>query len=128
MSKEGVLINKIIDIHIKNNDEEFNFKNIDSKYKDNSFIFKVNSDNYIIDLKDNIVFHKKSDESEIDFIFDIEKETKGTYYIKELEFYMDAKVKTIMLIREDNYIEVEYKLWLQDEEIGNFLFKLKVKE
>ena len=74
------------------------------------------------------VFHKKNDESEIDFIFDIEKETKGTYYIKELEFYMDAKVKTIMLIREDNYIEVEYKLWLQDEEIGNFIFKLKVKE
>lgn len=128
MSKEGVLINKVIDIYIKNNEEEYNVKNIDSKYKDNSFIFKVNNDEYNINLIDKIVFHKKSDESKIDFVFDINKETKGTYYINELEFYMDAKVKTVKLIREDNYIEVEYKLWLQDEEIGNFIFILKVKE
>lgn len=121
-------INKLIDIHIKNNDEEFIFKNIESKFSNNSFIFQVNLEDYKITLKDQIVFHKKSNESEIKFVFDKEKETTGTYFIKELDFYMDAKVKTIRLIKTDNKIEVEYKLWLQDEEIGNFIFKLKVKE
>lgn len=41
---------------------------------------------------------------------------------------MDAKVKTINYNKEDNKIEVDYKLWLQDEEIGKFKFKLEVKE
>ena len=128
MSKEGAIINKVIDIYIKNNEEEVEYKNIDSKYKDNFFIFKAISDDYIIEVKDYIVFHKKSIESNLDLKFDEKKETTGTYYIKELDFYMDAKVKTIKLVKEKNFIEIKYKLWLQDEEIGNFIFKLKVKE
>ena len=128
MSKEGVIINKIIDLYIKNNEEELNYLNIESKFDNDIYKFDIENDSYIIELKDNLVFHKKSIESDIHFIFDIQKETTGTYYIKELDFYMDAKVKTIRLEKNNNNIEIEYKLWLQDEEIGNFIFKLRVKE
>ena len=117
-----------INLYIKNNDEELSYTKIPCKYKDNKYIFDIDSDKYEIDVKDNIVFHKKNSESNLDLIFENNKMTTGTYYIKELNFYMDAKVKTIKYKKEDNKIEVEYKLWLQDEEIGNFVFKLEVKE
>ena len=115
-----------LDIHIKNNDEEYNYKDINAKYKDNKYIFDIDNDKYEILINDDIVFHKENDESIIDFIFKDNTITTGTYYIKDLKFYMDAKVKTTKL--DFNKILVEYKLWLQDEEIGNFIFKIKVKE
>lgn len=121
-----IIKNIKLDIYIKNNEEEYNFKDITSKYKDNKYIFEIDKDKYEITIKDDIVFHKENDESIIDFNFKDNIVTTGTYYIKDLNFYMDAKVKTIKL--DLNNILVEYKLWLQDEEIGNFIFKIKVKE
>ena len=118
----------LFDLYIKNNEEEYEYKDITSKYKDNKYIFNINLDEYEIEINDKIVFHKKNNESIIDFVFENNKETIGTYYIKELDFYMDAKVKTIKYIVNDKEIEIEYKLWLQEELIGNFIFKLKVKE
>ena len=115
-----------LDIYIKNNEEEYNFKNINSKYKDDKYIFDIDNDKYEITIKDDIIFHKENDESVLDFNFKDNVITTGTYYIKELNFYMDAKVKTTKL--DLDKILVEYKLWLQDEEIGNFIFKMKVKE
>ena len=117
-----------INLYIKNNDEELSYTKIPCKYKDNKYYFNIDSDEYEIDLNDNIVFHKKNSESNLDLIFKNNKITTGTYYVKELNFYIDAKVKTINYKIEDNKTEVEYKLWLQDEEIGDFKFKLEVKE
>ena len=117
-----------LDIYIKNNEEEFNYKDIPCTYKDNHYIFSIEEDNYDIDINDFIVFHKKNIKSEIDFVFKNNSITKGSYFIKELNFYMDANVKTKKYIVNDNNIDIEYKLWLQDEEIGNFIFKIKVKE
>lgn len=118
----------LIDLYIKNNDEEFNYKDITCKYKNNSYIFSINDDNYDITKKDNIVFHKENPESVIDFEFKDNVITKGTYYIKEMNFYMDANIKTIKYEVKENCIDINYKLWLQDEEIGEFIFNLKVKE
>ena len=117
-----------INLYIKNNDEEINYTDIPCKYNGNKYIFNIDIDEYEIDVNDNIVFHKKNSESNLDLIFENNKETTGTYYIKELNFYMDAKVKTIKYIKDNNKVEINYKLWLQDEEIGNFEFKLVVKE
>ena len=41
---------------------------------------------------------------------------------------MDANIKTTKYVVNDKSIDIEYKLWLQDEEIGKFIFKLIVKE
>ena len=50
------------------------------------------------------------------------------YYIKELDFYMEAKIKTNKLIYKDNKLEIKYELYLQDEYIGKFELKITVKE
>lgn len=118
----------LLDLYIKNNDEEIDYKDIKCEYKNDKYIFNINEDEYEIEKTTKIVFHKKNKESVINFIFENNKQTTGTYYIKELDFYMDAKVKTVRYNINENSIEVEYKLWLQDEEIGNFIFKLRVKE
>ena len=115
-----------LDIYIKNNEEEYSYKKVPTKYKDNKYIFEINDDNYEITINNNILFHKENNESILDFNFKDNVITTGTYYIKDLKFYMDAKVKTTKLDLDG--ISVEYKLWLQDEEIGNFIFKIKVKE
>lgn len=117
-----------LDIYIKNNEEEYDYKNITSKYKDNKYFFDIDNNKYEIKIDKDIVFHKENDDSVLDFIFKNNTITTGTYFIKELNFYMDAKVKTIKYVEEDNNIDIKYKLWLQDEEIGEFIFKLKVKE
>ena len=118
----------LVDLYIKNNDEELSFTNIDCIYKNNKLIFSINEDNYDITKKENIIFHKENKESIIDFEFKDNALTKGTYFIKDLNFYMDANIKTIKYIVENNIIDIEYKLWLQDEEIGEFILKIKVKE
>ena len=118
----------LVDLYIKNNDEELSFTNIDCIYKNNKLIFSINEDNYDITKKENIIFHKENKESIIDFEFKDNALTKGTYFIKNLNFYMDANIKTIKYIVENNNIDIEYKLWLQDEEIGKFVLKIKVKE
>ncbi len=118
----------LVDLYIKNNDEELSFTNIDCIYKNNKLIFSINEDNYDITKKENIIFHKENKESIIDFEFKDNVLTKGTYFIKDLNFYMDANIKTIKYIVENNIIDIEYKLWLQDEEIGEFILKIKVKE
>lgn len=118
----------LVDLYIKNNDEELSFTNIDCIYKNNKLIFSINEDKYDITKKENIIFHKENKESIIDFEFKDNALTKGTYFIKDLNFYMDANIKTIKYIVENNNIDIEYKLWLQDEEIGEFILKIKVKE
>lgn len=118
----------LVDLYIKNNDEELSFTNIDCIYKNNKLIFSINEDKYDITKKENIIFHKENKESIIDFEFKDNVLTKGTYFIKDLNFYMDANIKTIKYIVENNIIDIEYKLWLQDEEIGEFILKIKVKE
>ena len=129
LKKEGVIIKHLlIDLYIKNNEEEHNYENIPCKYIDNKYVFNIEHDEYEIEIKENIVFHKKNNESIIDFIFENNKTTEGTYFINELNFYMDAKVKTIKYTINDNNIDIEYKLWLQDEEIGDFIFKLHVRK
>lgn len=118
----------LVDLYIKNNDEEYNYKDIPCKYKDNNYIFSIDDDNYEIAKNNDILFHKENNESIIDFKFKDNDNTIGSYFIKELNFYMDAKIKTTKYKINDNSINIEYKLWLQDEEIGEFIFNLIVKE
>ena len=115
----------LLEIYIKNNDEEYRYKDISCKYKENKYVFSIEEDKYEIVKKENIVFHKENNESIIEFEFKDNEITTGTYFIKELNFYMDAKIKTNKYLVDDNKIDIEYKLWLQDEEIGDFIFKIK---
>lgn len=118
----------ILDFYIKNNDEETSKNNIKYKLINNKLIFNIDDDNYSVERKNNVQIRKENTESILDFNYINNKETIGTYYIKELNFYMDARIKTNKLISDDNNIEIDYELYLQDEYIGNFKIKIIVKE
>lgn len=117
-----------IDLYIKNNEEEYHYNNIDCKFKNNKYIFKIEKDLYEIEIGNNIRLHKENDESIIDFIFDDTKKMEGTYYIKELNFYMDAVIETTKYNVFENEITINYNLKLQGEDIGSFVLNMKVKE
>ena len=117
----------IINFYLKNNDEVIK-KNIDVyTKKKNTLKFNIDNDKYKIDL-DEFIVEKENSESRLCFMFSDTKETKGTYYIKELDFYMDAKIETNKLIYKDNKLDIKYELYLQDEYIGKFELKIEVKE
>ena len=124
LKKEAI---HIISFYLKNNDEVIKRDNIDSKIKKNELLFYIDNDKYKIDL-DKYTLYKDNSESSLNFIFNDKKETNGTYYIKDMKFYMDARVKTNKLIYKDNKLEIDYELYLQDEYIGNFKIKIEVKE
>lgn len=124
LKKEAI---HIISFYLKNNDEVIKRDNIDSKIKKNELLFYIDNDKYKIDL-DKYTLYKDNSESSLNFIFNDKKETNGTYYIKDMKFYMDAKIKTNKLIYKDSKLEIDYELYLQDEYIGNFKIKIEVKE
>ena len=124
LKKEAI---HIISFYLKNNDEVIKRDNIDSKIKKNELLFNIDNDKYKIDL-DKYTLYKDNFESSLNFIFNDKKETNGTYYIKDMNFYMDAKIKTNKLIYKDSKLEIDYELYLQDEYIGNFKIKIEVKE
>ena len=124
LKKEAI---HIISFYLKNNDEVIKKENINYKIKNKELIFTIDKDKYKINL-DKYILNKENSESTLNFIFDDKKETKGTYYIKDMDFYMDARIKTNKLIYKDNKLEINYELYLQDEYIGKFVLKITVKE
>jgi len=118
----------ILNLYITNSENNNIYKDISYNIKNNKLTFNIENDKYIVERKDNIHIKKENSESILDFIYINNKETTGTYYIKEMNFYMDAKVKTKKLINEDKMITIKYELYLQDEFIDNFELKIEIKE
>ena len=115
----------IISFYLKNNDETIK-KNISIYNKEKNILkFNIDNDSYNIDL-DKFILIKDSNESTLNFKFNDKKETNGTYYIKDINITMDARIKTNKLIYKDNKLEINYELYLQDEYIGKF--ELIIKE
>lgn len=115
----------IISFYLKNNDEIIK-KNLSIYNKEKNILkFNIDNDSYIIDL-DKFILTKDNNESTLNFKFNDKKETYGTYYIKDINITMDAKIKTNKLIYKDNKLEIDYELYLQDEYIGKF--ELIIKE
>ena len=115
----------IISFYLKNNDEIIK-KNITTYNKEKNILkFNIDNDSYIIDL-DKFILIKDSSESTLNFKFNNKKETNGTYYIKDINITMDARIKTNKLLYKDNKLEINYELHLQDEYIGKF--ELIIKE
>ena len=117
----------ILDFYLKSSEgtikENCSYKNINNK-----LTFNINNDKYILEKGKDIRLKKENDESILDFIYINNKDTEGTYYIKELNLYIDAKIKTNMIKIIDNLIHIKYELYLQDNFIDNFELKIRIKE
>lgn len=123
-----ILKNYFVDFSLQNNEEKIEKKDIKLKKENNIMTFLSDNEKFKMTLNDNIILEKDNDESLIVFDFKLNEETSSKYYIKDLDFYIDTKIKTKQLELKDNYIFIEYDLWLSDEYTGNFKYELKFKE
>ena len=119
-----------IDYKIKNNDEILKKENLEAVYKVNEYLkIKDIDENINISFDNgNIIMERDNNESNLLFNFVLDKETESKYFIKNLNFYIDTKVKTNHLQIDDNRIIIEYDLWLSDEYSGNFKYEIILKE
>ncbi len=91
--------------------------------KDNKIKFITDKVMNVLDINNDIInLKRKSDEYEIDMTFDKNTRTKGTYYIKTLG-YLNLEIVTNTLVIKDNYIEIDYIMYLENEKT-NFIYKL----
>lgn len=119
-----------IDYKIKNNDEILKKENLEAVYKVNEYLKIKDIDENINIFFDNgnIIMERDNNESNLLFNFVLDKETESKYFIKNLNFYIDTKVKTNHLQIDDDRIIIEYDLWLSDEYSGNFKYEIILKE
>lgn len=119
-----------IDYKIKNNDEILKKENLEAVYKVNEYLkIKDKDENINISFDNgNIIMERDNNESNLLFNFVLDKETESKYFIKNLNFYIDTKVKTNHLQIDDDRIIIEYDLWLSDEYSGNFKYEIILKE
>ena len=110
--------------------------NINSKLlnKTNNDIYNINTkgikednkikfyDNEILNIitidSDYIYIERKGKEYNINMSFR-EGKTKGTYKLKGLSF--DFDIKTNYIKKEDNYIEIDYIIYMDDEIKYNYI-------
>ncbi len=119
-----------IDYKIKNNNEIVKKENLEAVYKVNEYLkIKDIDENINISFNNgNIIMERDNNESNLLFNFVLDKETESKYFIKNLNFYIDTKVKTNHLQIDDDRIIIEYDLWLSDEYSGNFKYEIILKE
>ena len=124
-----IVLKCLLDYKIINNDEEIIRSNVESEYKNNELSFKDEIDSIKLSInKDNIIMIKDNIDSKFTFNFIKDKKTTLEYYIKMFNSYLDGNILTNTLIIKDNYILIEYELWIQDEHMGNFKFEINIKE
>ena len=119
-----------IDYKIKNNDEILKKEKLKAVYKVHEYLkIKDIDENINISFDNgNIIMERDNNESNLLFNFVLDKETESKYFIKNLNFYIDTKVKTNHLQIDDDRIIIEYDLWLSDEYSGNFKYEIILKE
>ena len=119
-----------IDYKIKNNDEILKKENLEAVYKVDEYLkIKDIDENINISFDNgNIIMERDNNESNLLFNFVLDKETESKYFIKNLNFYIDTKVKTNHLQIDNDRIIIEYDLWLSDEYSGNFKYEIILKE
>ena len=61
----------------------------------------------------------------INFSFDKSSETSGSYFLKEENKTLLLKIITKQLRYDDKILEIEYLLYMEDEDTGHFKFSLK---
>jgi len=86
------------------------------QYKDNNIIVTL-------DLKDEIILKRKSKEYEIIMKFK-ENTSKGIYNIFEFNSNIPLEIVTKKIIKEENKISIEYKLYIDKQLIGDYIYEL----
>ena len=117
-----------VDLYINNKEDKIYFKDIEAQINEDKLLFDVENEKHEIIKDDNLQLKKENKDSIINFIFKENKKTNSIYFIKEYNTNINIYVKTNMLYIKDNNIEVNYTLWIEEELIGDFYFRINIKE
>ena len=90
--------------------------------KEDNIIYKE-KDNTLVTFnkKDNILLRKNND-IEMKYNFTLGKETTGTIKILELNKIIEININTISLIKEEDFIKIEYQI-----ENNTFKYSINMK-
>ena len=101
MSKLDVLIS------VKSNDSNQEYKTTAILTEE---IIKYKSEDNTTEMFDytNNNLTRENSELRMDYVFDLNKETKGTIFVKDLNRNLDVNIKTNKIERNKNDIEIEF--------------------
>lgn len=108
-----------ITVSIKNSTEE-SLEKVTAIIQNDILLYKT-KDNTITkyNYKENTLI-RENDEMQMKYIFDLKEETLGRIFIKDLNNYMNVKIKTEALKVNNHDIEIKFRI---EEEL--FFFNVK---
>ncbi len=94
-------------ISVKSNDSNLEYKTAAILTED---IIKYKSEDNTTEMFDytNNKLTRENSELRMNYIFDLNKETKGTVFVKDLNRELEVNVKTNKIERNKNDIEIEF--------------------
>lgn len=94
-------------ISVKNNDSNIEYKTTAILTED---IIKYKSEDNTTEMFDytNNKLIRENSELRMNYIFDLNKETKGTVFVKDLNRELEINIKTNKIERNKNDIEIEF--------------------
>lgn len=109
-----------IKVEIKNS-EENNLREVDAIISDSKLKYKEEENTTVVFSYLDKTLVRENNELRMDYTFDLNKETIGRIYIKELNKKLEIKIKTTKLKIENNDIEVSFIV-----EDNKFNYKVEV--
>ena len=94
-------------ISVKSNDSNLEYKTTAILTEE---IIKYKSEDNTTEMFDytNNKLTRENSELRMDYVFDLNKETKGTIFVKDLNRNLDVNIKTNKIERNKNDIEIEF--------------------
>ncbi len=108
-----------INVTIKN-EEEDNTISTKAILQDSLLKYKENQETVVIYNYDKNSLVRGNNDLRMDYLFDVDRNTEGCIFIKEIGQKIKVKIKTKKLIRKNNNIEIHFVVEGKD-----FLYKIE---
>ena len=94
-------------VSVKNDDSNIEYKTT-AILSDNVIKYKSEDNTIEVFDYDNYKLTRENNELRMDYIFDLNKETKGTVFVKDLNKELEVNIKTKKIERNNNDIEIDF--------------------
>ena len=108
-----------INVTIKN-EEEDNTISTKAILQDSLLKYKENQETVVIYNYDKNSLVRENNDLRMDYLFDVDRNTEGCIFIKEIGQKIKVKIKTKKLVRKNNNIEIHFVVEGKD-----FLYKIE---
>ncbi len=113
-----------IKLKIKSTNEEAFFLETIGEYKNNKIVFKDKEEETTVFFGNTIKINKTAENYTLNLKFLINKKSKALYEIKSPFCSINTYIFTKKIVKEPNYLNIEYDLFLEDNKEGSFEIEL----